>query len=161
LGCISRFRHVSHKPYSTFPLTSPFLGPTPPMSIFEFLVASVTLTFPPQPPHKLAPHSTPCVFLGYSPHRKGYLCLDRQTNRIIMLCHVVFEESSFPFEDPTRPTRAALRLIFLDDCSNPVSVPAIICCPCRFFWHHHCAATCTRHSGHTLWPSGSSAARPG
>ncbi|XP_022685039.1 putative disease resistance protein RGA1 isoform X3 [Setaria italica] len=48
-------------------------------------------------PHKLSPHSSLCVFLGYSPHHKGYLCLDRHSNRVIISRHVVFDESSFPF----------------------------------------------------------------
>ncbi|WVZ89259.1 hypothetical protein U9M48_035685 [Paspalum notatum var. saurae] len=65
-------------------------------------------------PHKLSPRSALCVFLGYSPHHKGYLCLDRHTNRTIISRHVVFEETSFPFsEDSSPPTRAAFD--FLDD----------------------------------------------
>jgi histone deacetylase 1/2 len=35
-------------------------------------------------PHKLAPRSSLCVFLGYSPHHKGYCCLDWSSNRIII-----------------------------------------------------------------------------
>lgn len=46
--------------------------------------------------HKLAPHSTH-VFLGYSSDHKGYCCLDRSSNRIIISQHVVFDEVAFPF----------------------------------------------------------------
>jgi histone deacetylase 1/2 len=53
--------------------------------------------------HKLAPLSTLCVFLGYSPHHKGYVCLERHSNRIIILRHVVFDESSFPFAEDSSP----------------------------------------------------------
>jgi hypothetical protein len=61
----------------------------------------------PTTPHKLSPRSTLCVFLGYSPHHKGYLCLDCLSHRIIISRHVVFEETSFPFsEDPSSPTSA-------------------------------------------------------
>lgn len=97
-----------------------FSGCIPRTSIFGFLVATVTLTFSPQPPHKLA-HRSSCVFLGYSPHHKGYLCLDSHTNRVVISRHVVFE-SSFPFsKDPSPPTRATFD--FLEDTYNPVPTP--------------------------------------
>ena len=40
-------------------------------------------------PHKLAPRSTPCVFLGYPINHRGYRCLDLSTRKIIPSCHVV------------------------------------------------------------------------
>jgi hypothetical protein len=48
-------------------------------------------------PHKLAPRSTGCVFLGYSREHKGYRCLDLSTNRVLTSHHVVFDEAFFPF----------------------------------------------------------------
>jgi hypothetical protein len=42
-------------------------------------------------PHKLSPHSTRCVFLGYYVDHKGYHCLDLSTNRLIGSRHVVFD----------------------------------------------------------------------
>jgi hypothetical protein len=47
-------------------------------------------------PHKLSPHSTRCVFLGYSADHKGYRCLDLSTNRLIISRHMVFDEDNFP-----------------------------------------------------------------
>jgi hypothetical protein len=46
-------------------------------------------------PHKLAPRSTQCVFLGYSVGHKGFRCLDLSTNHLIVSRHVVFDEDSF------------------------------------------------------------------
>jgi hypothetical protein len=55
-------------------------------------------------PHKLAPRSTRCVFLGYSSDHKGYHCLDLSTNRLIVFRHVVFDEYSFPLAVSPNPT---------------------------------------------------------
>lgn len=45
---------------------------------------------------KLSPRSTPCLFLGYPIHHRGYRCLDLKTNRIIVSRHVIFDENTFP-----------------------------------------------------------------
>jgi hypothetical protein len=67
--------------------------------------------------HKLAPRSTLCVFLGFSPHHKGYIGFDRHTNHTIISRHVVFDEGSFPFaKDPSPPPYEDFE--FLDDSPN-------------------------------------------
>ena len=48
-----------------------------------------------QAPHKLFPRSTLCVFLGYPQHHKGYRCYDLHSRKVIMSCHVVFDENNF------------------------------------------------------------------
>jgi len=71
-------------------------------------------------PHTLAPRSTACVFLGYPSAHKGYRCLDLSTRCVIISCHVVFDEFSFPFarDDPVPSS-----FDFLRDDDLDISVP--------------------------------------
>lgn len=48
-------------------------------------------------PHKLAPRSIPCIFIGFSTQYKGYRCLDPSTGRVYITRHAQFDEVSFPF----------------------------------------------------------------
>jgi hypothetical protein len=70
-------------------------------------------------PHKLAPRSALCVFLGYSDHHKGYRCLDLSSNRIIISRHAIFDEAAFPFADRDGP-RSPVVFEFLN---TPDTVP--------------------------------------
>jgi hypothetical protein len=45
--------------------------------------------------HKLQPRTTPCIFLGYPTHTKGYICLDPKTRRVYISKHVLFNETEF------------------------------------------------------------------
>ena len=45
----------------------------------------------------LQPISQKCIFLGYTPLSKGYICLDPSTNKIYIACYALFNESLFPF----------------------------------------------------------------
>src|ERR1041384_1079732 len=55
-------------------------------------------------PHKLAPRSTRCVFLVYSPDHKGYRCFDLSSHRLLISRHIIFDESDFPFSTISTPT---------------------------------------------------------
>jgi hypothetical protein len=91
--------------------------------------------------HKLAPRSSACVFLGYSPHHKGYRCMDLATQRVLISCHVVFNESTFPFASLQPPSAATYE--FLDDVPSIVvsqvgyvlNVSIIFDAPCLFIHH--------------------------
>jgi hypothetical protein len=71
-------------------------------------------------PHKLSPHSTSCVFLGYSPDHKGYRCLDIVTHRILISRHIVFDEDVFPLVGSSPPTNLDSLLEFVSP-STPVA----------------------------------------
>ena len=73
-------------------------------------------------PHKLAPRTTACVFLGYPSNHRGYRCLDLASHKIIISRHVVFDENTFPFAQQSTPPTAT-DLSFLDD--FPVIIPTV------------------------------------
>ncbi|XP_010496488.1 PREDICTED: uncharacterized protein LOC104773550 [Camelina sativa] len=54
-------------------------------------------------PHKLAPRSVACVFLGYPANHRGYRCLDIASRKILLSRHVVFVENVFPFSQLPPP----------------------------------------------------------
>ena len=45
--------------------------------------------------HKLQPYTSPCIFLNYPAHTKGYIFLDLVSNRIYISRHVLFNEKEF------------------------------------------------------------------
>ncbi|GJR75693.1 ribonuclease H-like domain-containing protein [Tanacetum coccineum] len=66
--------------------------------------------------HKLEPRVTPSIFLGYPTNHHGYRCLDLNTNKIILSCHVTFDETVFPYGSMT-PTSSP-SYTFLDTSPN-------------------------------------------
>uniref|UniRef100_A0A2N9FVX2 Integrase catalytic domain-containing protein n=1 Tax=Fagus sylvatica TaxID=28930 RepID=A0A2N9FVX2_FAGSY len=54
--------------------------------------------------HKLQPKTIPCIFLGYPPTTKGYLCQDPISKRLYISRHVLFNETEFPALKPDMHT---------------------------------------------------------
>jgi hypothetical protein len=79
-------------------------------------------------PHKLAPRSAPCVFLGYPSSHKGYRCLDMSTRRIIISRHVIFDESVFPFSAAPSVASVPSSLDYLMQGLSSQSAPASTAC---------------------------------
>lgn len=61
-------------------------------------------------PHKLAPRSTACIFLGYPAESKGYRCYNPETRRVITSRHVLFDEALFPFRQQKQPNNITASL---------------------------------------------------
>ena len=55
-------------------------------------------------PNKLSPKSSPCIFLGYAPSHRGYLCYDSVTFKTYTSRHVTFYEDVFPSSSPPSPS---------------------------------------------------------
>ncbi|KAJ9537125.1 hypothetical protein OSB04_029858 [Centaurea solstitialis] len=78
----------------------------------------------PTAPHKLAPRSSACVYLGPSTDHRGYRCLDLITQKVIISRHVVFDETHFPFPDfQPRPSSEDYDSFDVDD--SPPSLSTI------------------------------------
>ena len=76
--------------------------------------------------NKLSYRSLPCVFQGYAPTHKGYICYDYLFGRIYISCHVLFHEHSFSFHLVSHPSLSPLL-------TNSVPTPALIFAPsCSF-----------------------------
>lgn len=54
-------------------------------------------------PHKLAPRSARCIFLGYPMDQRGYKCYNPAMKRVLISRHVYFDESTFPFTQLSPP----------------------------------------------------------
>jgi hypothetical protein len=65
-----------------------------------FLKVSGCLCWPsigPYNRHKINFYSVPCVFLGYIPSHKGYICRALNTNLVYISRKHVFDEVNFPY----------------------------------------------------------------
>lgn len=91
---------INRLPSSVLQHTSPYeilFGTAPNYANFHPFGCQVFPYLRDYSPHKLAPRSLPCIFLGYSTQHKGFCCLDPVTSRIYISRHAQFNESIFPF----------------------------------------------------------------
>lgn len=68
--------------------------------------------------HKTDFRSKQCVFMGYSPNYKGYLCLHLPTGRTFVSRDVQFIETDFPFV--AQPTSSPLTITHSSSFSFPI-----------------------------------------
>ncbi|CAL9098108.1 unnamed protein product, partial [Musa textilis] len=57
--------------------------------------------------HKLTPRSKPCIFIGYSLEYNAFRCYEPHTQKVFLSRHVIFVESSFPFQNHEYSTMQA------------------------------------------------------
>jgi hypothetical protein len=65
--------------------------------------------------HKLQPKTTPCIFLGYPPTTKGYLCQDPITKKLFISRHVLFNETEFPALEIPIPSQSSATKSYSSD----------------------------------------------
>jgi hypothetical protein len=116
------------------------------LRVFGYLCYPSTTT---TSPHKLTPHSAPCIFIGYPAETKGYRCYNLSTHRVLTSQHVYFDESSFPFRSMFAATPAPLAQCTTSPC-NMVVLPdpfARRCCH-----NNHVPVACSPPLPHVASP---------
>lgn len=73
--------------------------------------------------NKLSPRSRPCIFIGYSSHHKGFLCLDPETSRVYTSRHAQFDEACFPYAKHTSTSSVTDVSEFFEP--NSASLPTV------------------------------------
>lgn len=92
---------INRLPTSILDGLSPFeklYGFAPDYSMLRVFGCLCLPNLTPYTKHKLEPHSTQCIFLGYAPNYKGYRCLDPSSCRVYISRHVQFVEHIFPYQ---------------------------------------------------------------
>ena len=71
--------------------------------------------------HKLEPKSKSCIFMGYILSQNAYLCFEQTTKKIFTSRHVIFHESTFPFQQSGHNTAPSSPSV--EQCSSvPISL---------------------------------------
>lgn len=98
-ACATAVFLINRMPCTTLKMSCPFelLHKTIPL---EFLRVFGCACFPllkPYNSNKLQAKTSRCIFLGYAPGYKGFICYNPVSSKFIVSRHVVFNESSFPY----------------------------------------------------------------
>jgi hypothetical protein len=84
---------LNHLPMKSITTSCPYTAPYNTLPTYKHLRVFWCVYYPSlsaTAPHKLAPHSTWCVFISYSLDNKGYHYLDLSTNCVMISRHVIF-----------------------------------------------------------------------
>ena len=90
---------INRLPSSVLALKSPWgllFHSIPPLSSLKAFGCACFPLLKPYTDHKLQPKSTQCIFLGYPPLSKGYICFDPHSHKVYITPHVIFNESDLP-----------------------------------------------------------------
>lgn len=106
---------INRLPTPSLHFSSPWeilFGQKPDYSQFKTFGCSCFPLLRPYNQHKLQFRSAECVFLGYTTHSKGHLCLDLSSNKLDTSRHV-FYESYFPYHTSISPKVILLKTLHL------------------------------------------------
>ncbi|WVZ53305.1 hypothetical protein U9M48_004270 [Paspalum notatum var. saurae] len=122
---------LNRRPSSAIHGLIPTASSMAPTLLYATFVSSVAFAIPicPLAPHKLAPRSAACVFLGYPSAHKGYRCLDLTTRLVLISRHVMFDESIFSFASSSVGSSSLDFLVKFEDPPAPCVRPLAAALP--------------------------------
>lgn len=110
-ACATASYLINRKPSASLNMQSPFQKLYNTVPEIKHLRVFGCACFPLLKPYnisKLQPKTTTCVFLGYVGQHKGFICLDIAHGKIYVARHVLFDESTFPYSNPSLLQRLKL-----------------------------------------------------
>ncbi|KAM1092092.1 hypothetical protein ACFX19_019727 [Malus domestica] len=125
-ACQASVYLINRMPSSTLENKSPFkvlFNSIPEINHLRVFGCSCYPLLRPYNHTKLQPRTSKCIFLGYASKYKGYICFEVHKRRVFISCHVLFDETKFPYITLVSQCSKVSTPLPIDFTSTPVFTP--------------------------------------